>query len=418
MSQAEQTMAAIAPSVDAVTATERLAARAGLPSGQSRMQAAATTLASAVAILGPVTNRHMALRASHDVAGVAKRQLAGKHVRTLLPPQHLSGMPDCFTPQSAVAHSPDLDLLAVPGGYLVNLPIRPVLVTGHGDTVVGDYGSVYAGLLHYYDIDFRRLLADAPTVNGTVISMADDVWPLNFCHWMVDWLPRLAALGELAGRPNTYVAVPPLDAQYQWDTLRLCGFEANRVIQMQPWQAVRARHVLAVSDLQAIPHPGHKAAPWLLQWLRATLGYGSFLDRQSGPSPQRKLYVSRATAQGRRVLNEAALLEALAPFGYCAIDPAGMSIGEQIAAFAGASHIVAPHGAALASVVFAPAHASLLEMFPASYGTAAYYVLAAGLGLDYASYVSAEVAAQGDRAQLDDFSVDIGDFMTRCAALL
>jgi capsular polysaccharide biosynthesis protein len=404
-------------STDPVAATDALAARAGLPQGHSRMAAAAATLAAAGAALGPASNAGIALRPSHDIAGVAVRRVYGRQVRTLTAPLHLSGMPDCFTPHSAVAHSPDFDVLAIPGGYLMNLPNRPVIVTGHGDTVVSDYGTVYAGLLHYYDFDLRQTLSEAQTVNGTLISIADDVWPLNFCHWMVDWLPRLAALGELASRPSTFVAVPPLDAAYQWDTLRLCGFPPERVVQLRPWQAVRARHLLAPSDLQAIPHPGHKAAPWLLTWLRATLGYGALVERGAGPLPRGKLYVSRGSAPGRRVVNEDALRAVLEKHGYRSIDPNGMPIVDQIAAFAGATHIVAPHGAALASVAFGQPSGSLLELFPPSYGTAAYYVLSAGLGASYASYIAHDIVP-GARSQLDDLIVDIPDFLARCEARL
>lgn len=400
-----------------MTVTEALAEAAGLPGGQARMSAAVVTLASVAAALGPVTNRDIAMRASHELDGATLRQVQVKQVRTLPAPRHLSGMPDCFSPYSAVAHSPDIDLLTVPDGYLVNLPARPMVVTGHGRTVVGDYGTVYAALAQYYDFDLKHTLQSAPAVDGTLITIADDVWPVNFSHWMVDWLPRLALLGELAGRADTYVAVPPLDAAYQWETLRLCGFEPGRVVQLQPWQAVRARHLLVPGDLQTVPHPGHKSAPWVLTWLRATLGYGAFLDSISGPVRRGRLYVSRNSGRGRRVLNEPALLTALAPYGYRAIDPSAMPVAEQIAAFAGASHIVAPHGAALASIVFSAAGTKLLEMFPSTYGTPAYYVLAAGLGIDYASYIATDIAA-GERTQLDDFCVDIADFMARCSAYL
>ena len=92
-------------------------------------------------------------------------------------------------------------------------------------------------------------------------------------------------------------------------------------------------------------------------------------------------------------------------------------MARQIATFASASHIVAPHGAGLANIVFADPATTLVEIFPASYGTAAYYVLAAGLGMTYASYI-AHAVSPGGRAQLDDISVDIPDFLARCRALL
>jgi capsular polysaccharide biosynthesis protein len=394
-----------------------LAERLGRPGGDAGHEATAAVLAAAGEAFGQLANARVALRDSAEIAGIATRLLFGKNMRTLAAPQHLSGMPSCFTPQSPVAHSPDFRLLTVPGGYCCHFPDCPVVVTGSGDTVVRDYSSRFAGLLHYYDADLRRTLAQAFQVNGTAIVLGDDVRPHNFCHWLIDWLPRLAALGELAWRDDTYVVVPPLDAAYQWETLRLCGFDAGRVIQLRSWQAVRARHLLVTSDLHAVPHPGHKAAAWLLNYLRGTLGYGAFLDGLHGPRRRSKLYVTRRSAIGRRVVNEDALLAALARAGYQVADTTGQSVGEQVALFATASHIVAPHGAGLANIVFAGRGATLVEIFPASYGTPAYYVLAAGLGMTYASYIATDIVP-GSRSQIDDFAIDVADFMARCETLL
>jgi capsular polysaccharide biosynthesis protein len=94
-----------------------------------------------------------------------------------------------------------------------------------------------------------------------------------------------------------------------------------------------------------------------------------------------------------------------------------MPATRQIATFACASHIVALHGAGLANIVFADPSTTLVEIFPESYGTAAYYVLAAGLGMTYASYISDRITA-GSRAQLDDIEVDMADLLARCGDLL
>lgn len=394
-----------------------LAAQAGLSGRETRGEGAAATLADATDRLGRSNNQHIELRDAADIDGIASQLIHGRSTRTLAPPRHLSGMPECFTAQSPVAHTPTLSMLGIQGGYCCHFPDGPVIVTARGDAVVRDYSSPYAGLVHHYDVDLQQMLADAYQVNGTAIVMADDVRPLNFSHWLVDWLPRLSVLGERARRDDTFVVVPPLNAAYQWDTLRLCGFDPGRVIELKAWHAVRARHLIVPSDLQAIPHPGHKAAPWLLHYLRSTLGYGAFLAGLNGPQRRTKLYLSRDTAVGRRIVNEDALTAVLLHAGYRKMDTSGMSIAQQIQVFATASHIVAPHGAGLANIVFGDAATTLIEMFPISYGTAAYYVLSAGLGMTYASYISGDVIP-GSRTQLDDFAVDVADFVTRCGALL
>jgi capsular polysaccharide biosynthesis protein len=61
-----------------------------------------------------------------------------------------------------------------------------------------------------------------------------------------------------------------------------------------------------------------------------------------------------------------------------------MTVAEQIEAFSTARLIVAPHGAALANLVFAGSGAAVIELFPAGYARPDYWKLANGVpGLGY-----------------------------------
>jgi capsular polysaccharide biosynthesis protein len=115
------------------------------------------------------------------------------------------------------------------------------------------------------------------------------------------------------------------------------------------------------------------------------------------------------------VLNEDAFAARLDKAGYWRVTLGGMELREQIALFTNATQVLAPHGAGLASIVFAPPGGSLIEIFPPTYGTAAYYVLAASGGIAYASYVTTDVA-RGGRDQLDDIRVDLDDVLARFEA--
>jgi capsular polysaccharide biosynthesis protein len=209
------------------------------------------------------------------------------------------------------------------------------------------------------------------------------------------------------------VIVSEQDAPFKRATLRACGIADERVVWLPDFAAARAERLLVPRDCRAIPHPAHKAAPWALDFLRSRVGLAAPLGR---PTP-RKLYVSRADAAGRRVLNEDAVMRVLAPLGYHSVTLSGRSVAEQAALFAGASRVVGPHGAGLTNIVFAPPGARLLEILPRSYGTPAFYLLAAGGGVEYASYVAADVRP-GGRDQVDDVVIDLADFVRCCGALL
>jgi capsular polysaccharide biosynthesis protein len=88
----------------------------------------------------------------------------------------------------------------------------------------------------------------------------------------------------------------------------------------------------------------------------------------AGPSGRgRKLYLTRASkaANWSRVLeNEEEIVSALARDGYESIDPAALSITEQITLFAQADSIVSPHGSALANIIFAPKGCGIVDLMP------------------------------------------------------
>ena len=69
------------------------------------------------------------------------------------------------------------------------------------------------------------------------------------------------------------------------------------------------------------------------------------------------------------MFDEAALMTALRPFGYQMVTLGTATIEQQIALFAGATHIVAPHGAGLTNIVFAQPETTLVEIFPRSEDT-------------------------------------------------
>jgi capsular polysaccharide biosynthesis protein len=398
-------------------AVETLAARAGLAEFHTDGLKVADTIAALGRMLGRLSNPHVELRDSTAIAGMNARLVFGKHERLLPEPLSVNGRHQSFEAGQASAYTPDFRVLELPDAYFCHFPDTPLAVSAGGDVVVRDYCSRFAGLVHFYETPLRQVLADAVRIDGTVVVLDDDVRPLNYCHWLVDWLPRLAFLGELVHRPDTFVVVPPLGAEYQWETLALCGVPRERVVQLATMRGLRARRLLLPSDLREMPHPGHGAAPWVTNYLRATLGYGAFLGGLDGPPRRRKLYVSRDDAARRRVLNEAELLTALALLGYEPVSLAGLPVARQIALFACASHIVGLHGAGLANIVFADHATTLVEIFPATYGMPSFYVLAAGMGMTYASYISDRVSA-GERAQLDDISVDVPDFLAKCRHLL
>jgi capsular polysaccharide biosynthesis protein len=83
------------------------------------------------------------------------------------------------------------------------------------------------------------------------------------------------------------------------------------------------------------------------------------------------------------VANEEAVLALLEPHSFVAIQSEKLSLGEQIALFRQATHIVAPHGASLTNLLHARG-GSVLELFQEGHGLRPdFFQLAKINGLDY-----------------------------------
>ena len=65
------------------------------------------------------------------------------------------------------------------------------------------------------------------------------------------------------------------------------------------------------------------------------------------------------------------------------LDPGALGVQEQIDLFAGAEVVVAPHGAALANLVFCPPGVRVLELFHPRYVNPCYWAIADNPGADY-----------------------------------
>lgn len=110
------------------------------------------------------------------------------------------------------------------------------------------------------------------------------------------------------------------------------------------------------------PHPiGHFAGAADFRALRDA--YRSVYGIAEAPL-KRRIWLSRAGIRKRHVLNEAEVLDALAPFGIEMVEPQLLSHREQVAMFGEAELITGPSGAAYTNLIFASPGAKLVEICP------------------------------------------------------
>ncbi len=228
-------------------------------------------------------------------------------------------------------------------------------------------------------------LPPARRLRGPHMTIATP-WCYGHFHWLLDTLPRLALLplDELPGVP---VVVPAQMTDVQRESLARAGVPAWRVVEFEH-DHLRFDELIWPSRVGRTGNPPR----WVVEWLRARLA-------PHGGDRRRRLYVSRADAARRRVVNEEEVAAALAQRGFEAIVPGELSLDEQLRAFAQAEAVVGAHGGNLANL-FAARGAAVVELFAPGYVNACYYALSDVAGHDYWYLV-------GDASGADDLRVDV-----------
>jgi hypothetical protein len=245
--------------------------------------------------------------------------------------------------------------------------------------IVSVGGLLPAETISLIDFPFRQHYLDSMRVLWAPARRVEDGYLLtllqsaNYYHFVCEVLPLVFALMRDDGwgdRP-VYVGadLPPFVFEY----LHLLGLDRQcRPLPRGVYTAHRLR-VPTFPGLSSSPSPDHLLAV-----------RHSCLDAV-GPSaePRRRLYISRADAPDRRVVNEPELLHLLADFGFERVTLSNKSVPEQIRLFQSAEFIIAPHGAGTTNLLFAPSDCGLLELMGPTIHSWSFMVIASTLGQPY-----------------------------------
>jgi hypothetical protein len=203
--------------------------------------------------------------------------------------------------------------------------------------------------------------------------------PFNdFYHFLIDNLSRFDLLNEPFFRryPQINVFCPGgLSPLEEFFVSRLCP-ENVRLVPVERGRLYRPETYLFNSFITK--RASGYVRGGFVERLRESVGV-----RPTPRRPGNRILISRAGAANRRILNETDLLQALSPLGFERYRLETLSIEEQITLFQDAECVVAPHGAGLANLVFAP-ETAVVELFAADYIVPHYYLLCKAVGASYA----------------------------------
>lgn len=226
----------------------------------------------------------------------------------------------------------------------------------------------------------------------------------NYYHFLIDCLPKLRHLEQAGVSVDRYYA--PYRHEFNRQLLDLLGIPATRIL-----PAGELCHFTA--DDVYIPQPLEAPRPADMRYLFEAMARQrwSKVDGQ----PKRRIYISRASAKVRRVLNEAEVAATLARHGFHCVRLEAMPLVEQIQLFQQAEAIVAPHGAGLANMVFTPPGATVIEIGTVHRPLPFFQRLSAVCGHRFAWFVANSERLSADEANM---KVDICQLEADLASLL
>lgn len=250
----------------------------------------------------------------------------------------------------------------------------------------------------------RSIYGAMPPLRGTASAVIPEAISLldplaaNYAHFLDLILGRLALANE-AGLSSV-----PLLLSQQVMSLPFC----RAILQMNP----------SIGD-RIVPVAGRIRVKrlYLIQAsmdAKANAEHARGLVRPPEPSGDERLVLVRGRDSfGRCILNDAEFLDTCARFGYVPYDPAIDSLGDQAARFAGASHIVSAHGAALANIMFrAGGPLRLLEIFHRGIVREPFFALSGHYGFEYDALVS-----PAPRETMTHFELTTTPFAVDCVGL-
>ncbi len=251
-----------------------------------------------------------------------------------------------------------------------------------GGLLVGDYAATIApgGVLDYetsgyfgisgwrqHPVFLRPRLPSPTPVPGTLLSLATRGTSTNYYHFLLDLLPRWGIFEEALPGAEVDAVYLGTRASYQRQLLDLVGLSGLPVVEVEKHACLAPERLLVPST----PNQDLMAPHWVVSWLRARLPASPDLSAYG-----RGLYVTRGSSpHTRRYVEEAALWPTLEERGFTRLDPGTVSVQEQIDHFAAADVIVAPHGAALANLVFCRPGVRVLELFAPDYVNPCYWAI-------------------------------------------
>ncbi len=245
----------------------------------------------------------------------------------------------------------------------------------------------------------RTLLAhrnDAPCIDSVCWPYRS--WPKNHCHWILEDLPSVLLARELGLGSDLVMPGAGWATPFNKYCVKLLGSEQlPNTDLIAPVLRVKRLHIVRAMRYR----------PESLNSVR------DFLT-PIGAEPTRRIYICRAAAQYRRVVNAKEIQEGLEKRGFDSVQMEKLNAEQQIGLMANSSMVVGLHGAGMANIAFCPRHTGVIEVLDSrwrSQNQDVYRKCAALAGLCYAA-IGGSTDRSTKPAGYRDIEIDTREFFS------
>jgi len=212
--------------------------------------------------------------------------------------------------------------------------------------------------------------------NGTTVTITDN-FSNGYYHWFSDVLPRLFVL-QSQNISFDKLLLPSFCLQEKYIHESLLPFNISHIEQLEPHTRAKLDRLLALSPIA----PTGNYRPAIMRGLQYL--YRTYFNINEHKGSFKKIYISRAKAPKRKVINEDEILPILQNYGYQPIVMEDLTFIEQIKVIGSSDRLVSLHGAGLTNMLFMPETSKILEFrFPGDKHNNCYFSLSNALGFDY-----------------------------------
>jgi len=170
----------------------------------------------------------------------------------------------------------------------------------------------------------------------------------NAGHWLLNYFSRLMMTGDIPGIDQATFILGPDPRPMQLECLARAGIAPERVLRLSPGRFAE------FEELWVPSMPYGFVDGEVLCWSPASLAFiRRTLKLEFNVPRTRRIFLSRAGARWRRLVNEEAVLAAISDLGFEVVDPGALSLADQIALAAEARIIAGPMGAGMNLLMFA-----------------------------------------------------------------